>query len=202
MTEADVRIHGTIGVRPIDRFQQEKLSTLLTFLPIASRAPIRRQVPNDARVCFKTNRYSVPWRFIGRQVEVRVEGDEVSLLHGGREIARHDLLPGRFQESIDPAHFRGLFRMIVGEEPSKPPHDPRFPVEDVMVRDLGAVRPGRRHRRCGMSHLDALEQELRELKLTRLADQLQSFLADAAKQEWDYGTFLGNCREGRTGGPP
>ena len=43
-----------------------------------------------------------------------------------------------------------------------------------------------------MSHLDALEQELRELKLTRLADQLQGFLADAAKQEWDYGTFLGN----------
>ena len=43
-----------------------------------------------------------------------------------------------------------------------------------------------------MSHLDALEQELRELKLPRLADQLQSFLADAAKQEWDYGTFLGN----------
>src|SRR3990172_8286760 len=47
-----------------------------------------------------------------------------------------------------------------------------------------------------MSHLDALEQELRELKLTRLADQLQGFLADAAKQEWDYGTFLGNVVKG------
>jgi len=43
-----------------------------------------------------------------------------------------------------------------------------------------------------VSHLDALEQELRELKLPRLADQLQNFLADVAKQEWDYGTFLGN----------
>jgi DNA replication protein DnaC len=43
-----------------------------------------------------------------------------------------------------------------------------------------------------MSHLDSLESDLRELKLTRLADQLQTFLADAAKQEWDYGTFLGN----------
>jgi len=43
-----------------------------------------------------------------------------------------------------------------------------------------------------MSHLDALEQDLRDLKLTRLADQLQGFLASAAKQEWDYGTFLGN----------
>ena len=43
-----------------------------------------------------------------------------------------------------------------------------------------------------MSHLDPLEQELRELKLLRLADLLQNFLVDAAKQEWDYGTFLGN----------
>ena len=136
VTEADVRIHGTTGVRPIDRFAQEKLIDLCHVPPYRLESPIRRQVPNDARVCFKTNRYSVPWQFIGRQVEIRVESDEVTLLQGGREIARHDLLLGRFQESVDPAHFRGLFRMIVSEEPSKPPHDPRFPVEDVMVRDL------------------------------------------------------------------
>src|SRR3972149_4580455 len=43
-----------------------------------------------------------------------------------------------------------------------------------------------------MSHLDSREVELRELKLIRLADQPPTFLADAAKQEWDYGTFLGN----------
>lgn len=43
-----------------------------------------------------------------------------------------------------------------------------------------------------MSHLDALEQDLRDLKLTRLADQLPGFLSSAAKQEWDYGTFLGH----------
>ncbi|MCZ7637707.1 MAG: hypothetical protein M5U12_17710 [Verrucomicrobia bacterium] len=60
----------------------------------------------------------------------------MALLHDGHEIARHDLLSGRFQERVDPAHFRGLFRTVVSEEPSKPPHDPRFPVEDVMVRDL------------------------------------------------------------------
>jgi len=136
VTEADVRIHGTTGVRPIDRFAQEKLIDLCHVPPYRLESPIRRKVPNDARVCFKANRYSVPWRFIGRQVEVRVEGDEVALLHGGREIARHELLSGRFQERVDPAHFRGLFRMVVGEEPIEPPHDPRFPVEDVMVRDL------------------------------------------------------------------
>jgi transposase len=135
-TVADVRVHGTTGVPPIDRFPQENLVDFRHVLPYRLEPVIRRQVPNDARVCFRTNRYSVPWRFIGRQVEVRLQDDTVVFLHEEQVVARHALLSGRFQESVDPAHFRGLFRMIVTEEPSKPPHDPRYPVEDVMVRDL------------------------------------------------------------------
>ncbi len=135
VTEADVRIHGTTGVRPIDRFPQEKLIDLSHVPPYRLEGPIHRKVPNDARICFKTNRYSVPLRLIGHKVELRIDGDEIALLHDGDEIARHELLTGRFQERIDPAHFRGLFR-IEKEEPQKPLHDPRFPAEEVMVRDL------------------------------------------------------------------
>jgi hypothetical protein len=135
-TVADVRVHGTTGVRPVDRFLQEKLINLAHVPPYRIESPIRRQVANDARISFGTNRYSVPWRLVGRQVEVRTENDEVVLLHDGHPVARHAALSGRFQERIDQAHFRGLFRTIVEEEPRKPSHDPRFPVEDVMVRDL------------------------------------------------------------------
>ena len=133
---ADVRVHGTTGVRPIDRFPQEKLLDLRHVAPYRLESPIRRHVGTDARVAFKANRYYVPWHLAGRQVEVRPEGDEVVLYHDGAVVARHVLRTGRFQESIDPAHFRGLFRMIVEEHGSKPLHDPRFPPEDVMVRDL------------------------------------------------------------------
>jgi transposase len=136
VTVADVRVHGTTGVRPIDRFPQEKLLDLSHAAPYRLESPIRRQVGSDARVAFRANRYSVPWRLAGREVELRTEGDEVVLVHDGAVVARHALLSGRFQERVDPAHFRGLFRMIVEEEGSKPLHDPRFPVEDVMVRDL------------------------------------------------------------------
>jgi len=135
-TVADTRVHGTTGVRPIDRFPQEKLLCFAHVPPYRLETAIRRKVPNDSRICFKNNRYSVPWCFIGRQVEVRVEDGEVILLQGEQVVARHALLSGRFRESVDPAHFRGLFKTIVSEEPDKPPHDPRFPVEDVMVRDL------------------------------------------------------------------
>jgi len=135
-TVADVRVHGTIGVRPIDRFPQEKLIDVGRVPPYRLERSIFRRVGSDARVCFKANHYSVPWRLVGRQVEVRAGNDEVVLLFDGQIVAHHALLAGRFQESVDPSHYRGLFRMIVSEEPSKPTHDPRFPVEDVMVRDL------------------------------------------------------------------
>jgi transposase len=135
-TVADARVHGTTGVRPIDRFPQENLVDLRNVPPYRLESPILRQVGSDARICFKANRYSVPWRLVGRQIEVRAENDEVVLLLDGQAVARHAALSGRFQERIDPAHFRGLFRMVVDEDPAKPSHDPRFPVEDVMVRDL------------------------------------------------------------------
>jgi transposase len=136
VTVTDVRVHGTTGVRPIDRFPQEKLIDVRHVPPYRLENAIRRQVASDARVSFRANRYSVPWRLAGKQVEVRTENDEVLFLRDGQVVARHELLAGRFQERVDPAHFRGLFRMIVEEEGSKPLHDPRFPVEDVMVRDL------------------------------------------------------------------
>jgi transposase len=136
VTVADVRVHGTTGVRPIDRFLQEKLIDVRHVPPYRLESPILRQIASDARVSFKANRYSVPWRLVGKQVELRAENEEVLVLFDGQTVARHPLLAGRFRESVDPSHFRGLFRMIVSEEPSKPAHDPRFPVDDVMVRDL------------------------------------------------------------------
>jgi len=136
VTVADVRVHGTTGVRPIDRFPQENLIDVRHVPPYRLESPILRQVASDARVSFKANRYSVPWRLVGKQVELRAENEEVLVLFDRQTVARHALLAGRFRESVDPSHFRGLFRMIVSEEPSKPAHDPRFPVDDVMVRDL------------------------------------------------------------------
>jgi transposase len=53
LTVADVRVHGTTGVRPIDRFPQEKLIDLRHVPPYRLESPIRRQVGSDARVAFR-----------------------------------------------------------------------------------------------------------------------------------------------------
>jgi transposase len=134
---ADVRIHGTTGERPIDRFAHENLIDISSVPPYRLETVITRQVPPDVLVSFGGNRYSVPWRYVGETVEVQVRGSEVVLLFHGEPVACHPKLAGQGQRRVDPSHLLGLFRGP-GERPT--PHPPRFdpqwPGEEVMIRDL------------------------------------------------------------------
>lgn len=108
---ADVRIHGTTGERPIDRFQAAEATALepLTGKPrFQQQRELKRSVHNDLCVEVDTNHYSVPWRFIGEEVLVRVTEDSVVVSHAGAPIARHRRLTGRKQRTVLPEHFRGL----------------------------------------------------------------------------------------------
>lgn len=108
---ADVRIHGTTGERPIDRFLAAEAAALK---PLAGRPPfqqkreLRRVVHNDLCVEVDTNHYSVPWRFIGEEVLVLVSQDSLRISHAGATIASHRRLTGRKQRSVLAEHFRGL----------------------------------------------------------------------------------------------
>jgi transposase len=108
---ADVRIHGTTGERPLDRFLRDEERTLR---PLGAKAPfvqvqeLTRHVHADLCVELETNHYSVPWRFIGEQVLLRAENGELTVLYGGKEIARHLLCRGRKQRIVDPRHFDGV----------------------------------------------------------------------------------------------
>jgi transposase len=124
---ADVRIHGTTGERPIDRFLRDEANTLR---PLGPKAPfiqvqeLVRRVHSDLCVELETNHYSVPWRYIGEQVYLRAESGELRILYAGKEIARHLLCLGRRQRIIDPRHFEGVAvtrREVVaeGETPSR-----------------------------------------------------------------------------------
>lgn len=84
---ADVRIHGTTGEPPIARFRAAEAAALK---PLAGKPPfvqdreLRRRVHSDACVEVDTNRYSVPWKWIGHQVRVLVTGRQVRVYHRSR----------------------------------------------------------------------------------------------------------------------
>jgi transposase len=108
---ADVRVHGTTGQRPIDRFVAAEASALK---PVNGRPPFQqkrelvRHVHTDLCIELDSNGYSVPWRFIGQEVSVLVAEQEIVISHAGHEIARHQRLWGRKERSVQDQHFAGV----------------------------------------------------------------------------------------------
>ncbi len=117
---ADVRVHGTTGERPIDRFEAQEAAALgpLTGVRWDKQRELSRVVATDAFVDVDTNRYSVPWRLIGEPVHVVVAHGQVVVRHAGRVVARHAQHRGRHHRVIEPRHLAGLVRVRKGVAPN------------------------------------------------------------------------------------
>lgn len=105
---ADIRVHGTTGERPIDRFQNEQLRPLSGRPPFQQIREVKRRVQSDACVEVDTNHYSVPWLLIGDDVVVQVEDAVVRIAHAGREVACHGESQGQRQYVVDRQHLAGI----------------------------------------------------------------------------------------------
>jgi transposase len=110
---ADVRVHGTTGQRPIERYwdaEAAALRSLAGCTPFQIQRELVRRVQTDCCVELDTNHYSVPWRFIGRRVRVEHVQGQVRIVHAGQELARHAEAHGRRQWVINPEHLDGIVR--------------------------------------------------------------------------------------------
>lgn len=108
---ADVRIHGSIGERPIERFQRSEAAALKPLEgkpPFEQQRELSRRVHSDACVEVDTNRYSVPWKWIGHQVRVLIVAGEISIHHGEQVLAVHPQSTGRRHRSIQAGHLEGI----------------------------------------------------------------------------------------------
>ncbi len=138
---ADLRVHGTTHQRPMDRFAEEAKA----LMPAAGQrsflqAMVReRVVAEDWLVAIDANRYSVPFRLIGKIVQVAREGANWVIRHKGKVVAEHAVLGGRAQLSVLPEHGPGALprnqRQRFAAIPDRPAAAP--PERDVEVRDLG-----------------------------------------------------------------
>jgi transposase len=140
---ADERIHGTTHEKPSARFQGERLLTLEGKAPYRIEVPITRIIPSDARIVYKTNRYSVPWRLTGRQAVLREEGERLRIYVEGTLAADHPLLGGRYQQNIIEGHYEGILRPLAAQAKAKETSLTGISLwqeagEEVEVRDLGS----------------------------------------------------------------
>jgi hypothetical protein len=106
-----LRVHGTTGEAPIERFRRAEATALKSIAGIppfhAARELIRR-VQADCAVEIDGNAYSVPWRLISETVRATIPDGIVRIYHGSQEVAVHATCAGRRQRAIDPAHFQGV----------------------------------------------------------------------------------------------
>lgn len=130
--EVNGRIHSETSAVPDERLAVERplLRPLPSLRPVIG-ATHTRKVDSLRTVRFGSARHSVPGAFIGRRVEVLVDGPELAVRHGCVEIARHPLR-GPGEMSILDAHH---------DRPAGPPVRavrPRTPAEIAFLA-LGPV---------------------------------------------------------------
>ncbi len=137
---ADVRIHGTTHERPADRFVRERSHLIATGGQPGFRleASQPRRVAEDYLVSFETNRYSVPFTLIGQTVEVTRRGGRLQIAQGGRLVAEHEELPGKYQVRIAPDHGPGAIARTArrGRAAGFPARAGRAAPPEVEIRDL------------------------------------------------------------------
>jgi transposase len=111
-----VRVHGTTRRRPVDLFAFEKPSLrALPEDPYEICQLGRYKVRRDCHVHVLANYYSVPYRFVGQSVLVRLGEERLAAFADGERIAEHERARGRGQQITDPAHYPPTKRIATQE---------------------------------------------------------------------------------------
>jgi transposase len=89
-------------------------------LPAESFDPARllqARVDARARVCVRQNYYSVPARYAGRRLPVRLSATAVEVLDGPQVVARHERVAGKYAEILALDHYLEVLRYKPGALP-------------------------------------------------------------------------------------
>jgi transposase len=221
MEVAGTRRHSTTGRAPLELFEEQEREALLPL-------PARRfeivlwksaKVHRDTHVQVEGAFYSVPWRYVTREVSVRVERERVAIYVGDELVATHAPQPRGRRSTLEahlPEH-RGDLRhrarahwidraMVVGEEVARLAEE-IFEQDDVLhqLRKVQAVvrllegypreraqKAARRARRYGCLEYRGIKRILTQaLDLVPLPDEQQEipWIRDARFARRPTGTF-------------
>ena len=106
---ANVRLHRETQRRPVDLWQEERAHLqAVNPRPFDVGRVLALRANRQFRVSFESNRYSVPARFAGSPVTVKVYPDRLCIYHGEMLIARHARSFERHRDIEDPDHAKAL----------------------------------------------------------------------------------------------
>ncbi len=103
------RIHATIGVVPLSRLEEEQLHPLDARPLFPVTVCETRKISRECFVSFGGNRYSVPWRYAGREAQLRLRDRQLLIEVDNQEVCRHELRSGSGAVVRVKEHFVGLY---------------------------------------------------------------------------------------------
>jgi len=144
---ANAKRKRALGMSAHEAHLMEKshLLPLPTHIPVVTQIHYR-VVDTQGYIHLDTCRYSVPERYLGKQVAVHKQLDKVLVFYGQRQIAVHARLIGqRDKTAFDKAHHDTLVRgrTASGPSPQEQALTGRHPVLDQYVAALKQRAPGR-----------------------------------------------------------
>lgn len=106
---ADVRVHRETGKRPIDAHAEEQVHLLKPpATPYDTARVVYRVVDGEGTIAYENNLYSIPWRFVGRMLPVRITEHELIVYDPAslETVACHRLVPRpiKGERRIDATH--------------------------------------------------------------------------------------------------
>ncbi len=126
---ANQRVHGTTHEPVMARWQADRAA----MHPVNGRLPYpymddeQRKVARDAYVSWKGSRYSVPWRYAGKEVWIRDHGPSVEIRYSAERIAvhapaarRHQVITLTHHHVGIPAHSRESAKTLIHITQSAP----------------------------------------------------------------------------------
>jgi hypothetical protein len=132
-------IHGTTNEIPAERLAKEGLRNYDKVPPYHNIRGENRKISRDSYVSYLGNRYSVPYRFVGRDCSLQISDKSLTVIIGGDAICTHEIRQGHSRISKNKEHFQGLLSEILKQNSTpKPKFSPSFKFiePDVEQRSL------------------------------------------------------------------
>ncbi|VVB62410.1 Uncharacterised protein [uncultured archaeon] len=107
------RIHGTTNEIPLERLAKEGLRDFNSVPPYHNICKEHRKISRDSYVSYQGNRYSVPYRYAGRDCMLHISDNDISFVVGKDVICTHEIKQGHGTVSRNKEHFQGLLSEIL-----------------------------------------------------------------------------------------
>ena len=107
MERANRRVHGTTRRVPYEVFEAEERDKLLSLPSERYKLSVvgTRRVYHDCHIYVDYNYYSVPFEYVGKEVEIELTDNLLRVYYKGKEIALHGRLQGKGRFSTQEGHY-------------------------------------------------------------------------------------------------